>query len=89
MTYQLFPNLTADEFEALTADIRERGVMVPVELDEDVDRIERTVPAAAAAAERHRWSALMAANSRVLTEGTPEYWADRLDAGQVVAEAFA
>lgn len=35
MTYQLFPNLTADEVGALTADIRERGVMVPVELDED------------------------------------------------------
>lgn len=33
--YQLFPNLTADEFEALTADIRERGVMVPVELDDE------------------------------------------------------
>lgn len=32
--YQLFPNLTADEYEALRADIAERGVMVPVELDE-------------------------------------------------------
>lgn len=35
MKYQLFPNLTLDEMEALTADIAERGVMVPVELDED------------------------------------------------------
>lgn len=35
MKYQLFPNLTADEMEALTADIKERGVMVPVEKDED------------------------------------------------------
>lgn len=34
MKYQLFPNLTADEMEALTADIQERGVMVPVEVDE-------------------------------------------------------
>jgi hypothetical protein len=33
--YQLFPNLTADEMEALTADIKERGVMVPVEVDEN------------------------------------------------------
>lgn len=35
MKYQLFPNLTLDEMEALTADIAERGVMVPVEVDED------------------------------------------------------
>jgi phage N-6-adenine-methyltransferase len=34
MKYQLFPNLTADEMEALTADIKDRGVMVPVEVDE-------------------------------------------------------
>lgn len=34
MKYQLFPNLTADEMEALTADIKARGVMVPVEIDE-------------------------------------------------------
>lgn len=34
VTYQLFPNLTADEMEALTQDIRERGVLVPVEVDE-------------------------------------------------------
>lgn len=33
--YQLFPDLTPDEFDALAADIRERGVLVPVELDED------------------------------------------------------
>ena len=33
--YQLFPNLTIDEAEALAADIKERGVLVPVELDED------------------------------------------------------
>lgn len=34
MKHQLFPNLTADEMEALTADIKARGVMVPVEIDE-------------------------------------------------------
>lgn len=34
MKYQLLPNLTADEYDALRTDIRERGVMVPVELDE-------------------------------------------------------
>ena len=32
--YQFLPDLTSDEYEALKADIRERGVMVPVELDE-------------------------------------------------------
>lgn len=40
MKYQLFPNLTADEFDALTADIRDRGVMVPVELDENGDILD-------------------------------------------------
>lgn len=34
-SYQLFPNLTADEIEGLTADIKARGVMVPVELDDE------------------------------------------------------
>jgi hypothetical protein len=34
MKYQILPNLTTDEMEALTADIRERGVMIPVELDD-------------------------------------------------------
>jgi len=33
--YQLFPPLTDDEYAALKADIAERGVMVPVELDEN------------------------------------------------------
>ncbi len=32
--YQLLPDLTEEEFSALKADIAERGVMVPVELDE-------------------------------------------------------
>lgn len=40
MRYQLFPNLTADEFDALSADIRERGVMVPVEVDENGDILD-------------------------------------------------
>lgn len=40
MKYQLFPNLTADEFEALSADIKERGVMVPVEIDEQGDILD-------------------------------------------------
>lgn len=34
MQYQLLPDLTADEFDSLKADIAARGVMVPVELDE-------------------------------------------------------
>lgn len=33
--YQLLPELSEGEFEALKADIGERGVMVPVEFDED------------------------------------------------------
>lgn len=33
--YQLFEALRAEEYEALKADIAKRGVMVPVELDED------------------------------------------------------
>jgi ParB-like chromosome segregation protein Spo0J len=33
--WQLFPELAADEYEALKADIAERGVLVPVEYDED------------------------------------------------------
>jgi len=33
--WQLFPNLAADEYNALKADIAERGVLVPVEYDED------------------------------------------------------
>lgn len=32
--YQLLPNLTEDEYQALKADIAERGVQVPVERDE-------------------------------------------------------
>lgn len=32
--YQLFPELTADEYAALKADIAERGVLVPIEIDE-------------------------------------------------------
>ena len=32
--YQLLPPLSVDEYEALKSDIRERGVMVPVEYDE-------------------------------------------------------
>lgn len=32
--YQLLPDLTEEEYEALKADIAERGVMVPIELDE-------------------------------------------------------
>jgi Homeodomain-like domain len=33
--YQLFPDLTADEYKALRDDIKARGVQVPVEFDED------------------------------------------------------
>ena len=34
MKYQVMPNLTPIEYEALKADIEERGVLVPVEVDE-------------------------------------------------------
>lgn len=33
--YQVMPDLTADEYEALKADIAARGVQVPIEFDED------------------------------------------------------
>ena len=33
-TYQVMPNLSADEYSELKADIKERGVMVPIEFDE-------------------------------------------------------
>lgn len=33
--YQLLPTLSAEEYAALEADIRQRGVMVPVEVDEE------------------------------------------------------
>jgi ParB-like chromosome segregation protein Spo0J len=33
--YQVMPDLGADEFAALKADISERGVLIPVEYDED------------------------------------------------------
>ena len=35
MNYQVMPELTADEYAELKADIAERGVMVPIEFDED------------------------------------------------------
>ena len=35
MGYQLFPDLSPSEYEALKADIAENGVLVPVEYDED------------------------------------------------------
>jgi len=34
MTYQFLPDLSAEDFDALKADIAERGVLVPVEYDE-------------------------------------------------------
>ncbi|MBQ1390084.1 MAG: ParB N-terminal domain-containing protein, partial [Clostridia bacterium] len=33
-TYQVMPDLTSDEYEELKADIKSRGVMVPIEFDE-------------------------------------------------------
>ena len=33
-TYQVMPNMLPDEFEALKADIAERGIQVPIDLDE-------------------------------------------------------
>lgn len=35
MQYQLFPELNESEFSELKADIAERGVMVPIEYDEE------------------------------------------------------
>ena len=34
MDYQVMPELTADEYSELKNDIRERGVMIPIEFDE-------------------------------------------------------
>ena len=33
-TYQVMPDLTSDEYAELKADIKSRGVMVPIEFDE-------------------------------------------------------
>ena len=35
MKYQVMPDMAQDEYEALKEDIAERGVMVPIEFDED------------------------------------------------------
>ncbi|MCC8163427.1 MAG: ParB N-terminal domain-containing protein, partial [Lachnospiraceae bacterium] len=35
MDYQVMPELTADEYAELKNDIARRGVMVPIEFDED------------------------------------------------------
>lgn len=35
MDYQFMPDLTPEEYEALKADIAERGVLVPIELDDE------------------------------------------------------
>ena len=40
MKYQLFDPLPPDDFAALKADIRERGVLVPVEMDEHGDILD-------------------------------------------------
>ena len=37
--YQLLPPLTPDELEALRADVRERGILVPVEFDEETGEV--------------------------------------------------
>ena len=36
--FQLFDLLPDDEFEALKADIAERGVLVPIEFDQEIGR---------------------------------------------------
>src|SRR5215472_1852678 len=38
--YQLLPAMTPAEFEALQADIAERGVVVPIDIDEDGEIID-------------------------------------------------
>lgn len=40
MKYQVMPDLTPIEYEALKADIAKRGVMIPVELDENGDVLD-------------------------------------------------
>lgn len=35
MKYQIFKNLKDEQYAALEADIKKRGVMVPVEVDEN------------------------------------------------------
>lgn len=40
MKYQVMPDLTPIEYEALKADIAERGVLVPVEVDENGDVLD-------------------------------------------------
>lgn len=40
MKYQLFPDLSDSEYEELKADIAERGVMVPLEYDEDENLLD-------------------------------------------------
>jgi N6-adenosine-specific RNA methylase IME4 len=40
MKYQVMPDLTPIEYEALKADIAERGVLVPVEVDENGDLLD-------------------------------------------------
>lgn len=40
MKYQVMPELTPIEYEALKADIAERGVLVPVEVDENGDMLD-------------------------------------------------
>ena len=33
--YQVLPSMPPDQFDALNADIKERGVLVPIAIDED------------------------------------------------------
>ena len=40
MKYQVMPALTPIEYEALKADIAKRGVLVPVEVDENGDMLD-------------------------------------------------
>lgn len=40
MKYQFLPNLTLDEYEALKTDIAKRGVMVPIEYDENGELLD-------------------------------------------------
>ena len=42
--YQVMPDLTADEYAELKADIKARGVMVPIEFDEQGNPQTERVP---------------------------------------------
>ena len=41
--YQVMPPLSPEEYEELKADIKERGVMIPIEFDEDGNTLDDAI----------------------------------------------